>query len=541
MKKMKSITGHIIDIEGRKIFKGQIVINNEGFIDSITQIDSVDNVYILPGFIDAHIHIESSMVTPYEFAKVALTHGTVATISDPHEIANVCGLEGIQYMIENAKDAFLKIFWGAPSCVPATTFENAGATLSSEAIDTLLKSDDIWYLSEMMNYPGVLNGDEEVHKKIALAKKYNKPIDGHAPGLKGDFAQKYISYGISTDHECFELDEALDKLEHGMKIIIREGSAAKNYDALHSLIKSHTNEVMFCSDDKHPNDLQKGHINLLVKRSLQLGYDLFDILQIACINPIKHYNVPVGILKKGDPADFIIVDNTTEFNILATYINGNQVADHGHSILPDCKQKSINKFNTNLISQNQLKIASFGAPQPIIVAVDKMLITEKLFLSMPQEGGYSVVNKDEDILKICVVNRYQNAKPTVGFIKNFGLKRCAIASTVAHDSHNIVAVGDDDILLEKAINLLIQSRGGLSAVTEYESKHIPLPIAGLMSDQPVSIIGPKYNEISNFAKENGSKLEAPFMTLSFMALLVIPKIKISDLGMFDAEKFEFYP
>lgn len=538
---MKSITGNIIDIQNRRIFKGLININNDGIIDSITETDNDENVYILPGFIDAHIHIESSMVTPYEFAKVALTHGTVATISDPHEIANVCGLEGIHYMIENAKDALLKIFWGAPSCVPATTFENAGADLTSEEIEKLLMTDDIWYLSEMMNYPGVLNGDEEVHKKIALAKKYNKPIDGHAPGLKGDFAKKYISYGISTDHECFELDEALEKLKYCMKIIIREGSAAKNFEALHSLIQSHPNDVMFCSDDKHPNDLQNGHINLLVKRSLQLGYDLFNILQIACINPINHYNVPVGKLQKGDPADFIIVDNTTEFNILSTYINGNIVASHGHSILPDYKQKSINNFNTNLISTDQLKIVSSDAPRPIIVAVDKMLITEKLFVSMPQEGGYTIVNKDEDILKICVVNRYKNTKPAIGFIKNFGLRGCAIASTVAHDSHNIVAVGDDDNLLEKAINLLIESRGGLSAVTEFESKHIPLPIAGLMSDQPISIIGPAYNDISNFAKENGSKLEAPYMTLSFMALLVIPKIKISDLGMFDAEKFQFYP
>ncbi len=537
---MKTISGNIIDIHNRTIYKGQIVINQNGTIESILKTETAENQYILPGFIDAHIHIESSMVTPYAFARTALTHGTVATISDPHEIANVCGLEGIQYMIDDAKDAILKIFFGAPSCVPATAFENAGAQITSTDVERLLKNDDIWYLSEMMNYPGVLNGDSEVHKKISLAQKYQKPIDGHAPGLRGQDAKKYISFGISTDHECFELEEALEKLSYGMNIIIREGSAAKNFDALHPIIATHTDKVMFCSDDKHPNDLTKGHINLLVKRALELGYNLYDVLQIACINPINHYQIPVGQLRIGDPADFIIIDNLDTFNITDTYINGKHVVKQGISILPQRDSSVINQFNTSAIKASDLLVPATVEKHPIIVAIDGMLITEKEFIALPEENGFTLPDPDQDILKICVINRYQNAKPAIGFIKNFGLKDCAIASTVAHDSHNIVVVGDNDTCIARAVNLLIDSKGGLSAVSNEEEMHLPLPVAGLMSNQPVDIIGAAYEEISNFAKRKGSKLEAPFMTLSFMALLVIPKIKMSDLGMFDAESFQFY-
>ena len=537
---MKTISGNIIDIYKRTIYKGQVVISETGTIEAINETGTAENQYILPGFIDAHIHIESSMVTPYAFAGTALTHGTVATISDPHEIANVCGLKGVQYMIDDAKEAMLKIFWGAPSCVPATSFENAGAQISPTDVEQLLKTDDIWYLSEMMNYPGVLHGDSEVHKKLALAQKYNKPIDGHAPGLRGIAAKKYISYGISTDHECCELGEALEKLGYGMHILIREGSAAKNFDALHPIIATHTDKVMFCSDDKHPNDLTKGHINLLVRRALKLGYNLYDVLRIACVNPVNHYNIPVGQLRPGDPADFIIVDDLDTFNITDTYINGKHVVQQGKSILPKRESATINQFNTSLIKVTDLIVPASAEKQPIIIALDGMLITEKAFITLPEKNGQVLPDPDQDILKICVINRYQKAKPAVGFIKNFGLKGCAIASTVAHDSHNIVAVGDNDTCIARAVNLLIASKGGLSAVAGDEEKHIPLPVAGLMSDQPVEIIGAAYEDISNFAKRKGSKLQAAFMTLSFMALLVIPKIKMSDLGIFDAESFQFY-
>ncbi|MBC7886143.1 MAG: adenine deaminase [Saprospiraceae bacterium] len=534
-----NISGHIVDIIGKRTFKGRITIA-EGHIISISEADIVPDQYILPGFIDAHIHIESSMVTPMAFAEVAASHGTVATVSDPHEIANVCGTDGVQFMIDNSRNAVIKIFFGAPSCVPATTFENAGATLDSKEVDRLLASEDIWYLSEMMNYPGVLNNDPEVLAKIKCASYYGKPVDGHAPGLRGLQAKDYIDHGISTDHECTTLAEASDKLDHGMKIIIREGSAAKNFDALHPIISTHPDDVMFCSDDKHPDDLIVGHINLLVKKALQLGYDLYDVLKIACINPIFHYNIPVGHLREGDPADFIVVDTLVDFNIIKTFINGNEIIP-GNDQYKNPKKTLINQFNINVQHADILKVKDIGLIEyPIIVAVDGSLVTEKLFASLPTESGYLLPDFSKGIIKIAVINRYHDAPAAVGFIQNFGLKGCAIASTVAHDSHNIIAVGDDDALIIKAVNLLIESKGGLSAVAKDSRIHIPLPIAGLMSDKPCHEIGHLYSEISSFVKAHGCTLHAPYMTLSFMALLVIPKIKISDLGMFDAEAFSFY-
>ncbi len=539
MSELISISGHIIDIINRRIFKGIIYIADET-IHSMVESENVPDQFILPGFIDAHIHIESSMVTPYEFAKIALRHGTVATVSDPHEIANVCGLEGVEYMIENARNAGLKFFFGAPSCVPATNFENAGATIDSLAVKSLLSSEDIWYLSEMMNYPGVLQNDSEVIAKIQYAREYNKPIDGHAPGLMGNDARDYILHGISTDHECYQLDEALHKLNHGMKIIIREGSAAKNFEALHSLIGSHPDMVMFCSDDKHPDDLMEGHINVLVTRALALGYDLFDVLQIACVNPVHHYGLPVGLLKKGDNADFIVISDTHSWEVKQTWINGKPYYADKKSLLPQFSSRIINQFNTSVITTDDLKLSSVDSRVPVIEAIDGSLITEKSWATLSLKEGVINADPTQDILKICVINRYEKAIPAIGFIKNFGLKGCAIASTVAHDSHNIIAVGDDDALLSRAINLLIYSKGGLSAVTAKDEKHIELPIAGLMSDQPVDTVGQMYSDISSFVKSNGCTLHAPFMTLSFMALLVIPKIKISDKGMFDAETFRFY-
>ncbi len=533
------VIGKLVDINNRTIYNAKVSIKN-GVIDKIIPFENDETHFILPGFIDAHIHIESSMVTPFEFSKIALKHGTVATVSDPHEIANVCGMEGIQFMIDNGKEADLKFFFGAPSCVPATSFESAGATIDSKGIETLMRSDDIWYLSEMMNYPGVLYNDPEVLAKIQIAKNHGKPIDGHAPGLRGEQAKKYIQAGISTDHECTSLDEALEKLQYGMKIIIREGSAAKNYNALHSLIKEHSDQLMFCSDDKHPDDLLVGHINLLVKRSIELGYDLFDVLKMACLNPIKHYGIPVGRLKEGDSADFILVDNLKDFKVLATYINGINVLYSQLEKISLEPVEPINQFNINYKTPSDYGVKARTEPFPVIQAIDGSLITEKSFYTLPLENGFAQYDFENDIIKIAVVNRYSNEIAAVGFIQNFGLKDCAIASTVAHDSHNIIVVGCSDEHISTAVNLLIKSKGGLSAVNENKELHVALPIAGLMSDKPCDVIGKQYEEISNFVKQNGCKLSAPYMTLSFMALLVIPKIKISDKGMFDAESFKFY-
>ena len=534
----KQISGHIIDLPNRRIFKGEIGIKN-GCIISIAEKNDVPEQYILPGFIDAHIHIESSMLVPYEFARIALTHGTVATISDPHEIANVLGMEGVFYMIENARDAKLKFHFGAPSCVPATNFETAGAVINADDIATLMQSDDIFYLSEMMNYPGVLFQDKEVMRKIEIAKECGKPIDGHAPGLLGDAAKQYISAGISTDHECFTLGEAVGKLDFGMKILIREGSAAKNYDALHTLIATHHEELMFCSDDKHPDNLLESHINALVKRSLSIGYDFYDVLQIACVNPVKHYKMDVGLLQIKDKADFIVVDNIEDFNVLQTYINGELVAENGTCFLSTKEHTIVNNFNIGKKNVDNFKIKGDGKNIPIINALDGQLITEKTIVDLPVKDGLIQPDIENDILKICVVNRYKEAKVAVGFIHNFGLKNGAIASTVGHDSHNIIVVGTDDKSICEAVNLLVENKGGLSAVTPEARKTIALPIAGLMSDLSCQEIGAAYSEIDRFVKKMGCPLSAPFMTLSFMALLVIPKIKMSDLGIFDAEKFKF--
>ena len=530
-------SGNIIDIFNRRIFPGTVHFS-KGIITEITEDNAVYDQYLLPGFTDAHIHIESSMLVPYEFAKVALLHGTVATVSDPHEIANVCGMKGVEYMIENAKDAKLKFNFGAPSCVPATTFETAGAVLNAEDVAQLLARPDIRYLSEMMNYPGVLFGDIEVMKKIESAHRLNKVIDGHAPGLRGDDARKYIAAGISTDHECFTLEEALDKVNGGMKILIREGSAARNFEALHTLITSHTAMTMLCSDDKHPDELLHGHLNQLVVRALNKGHNLFDVLQCACVNPVLHYSLSVGLLRVGDPADFIVINNPEVFLVSQTWINGECVANDGQTTLTNRSHAPINNFNAWDVSVQDIEVKKNSESVKVIEALDGQLITNCIQAKPLEKDGLWVSNPENDILKIAVVNRYSKQKPVVGFIKNFGLKLGAIASTVAHDSHNIIVTGVSDADIVDAVNLLMQSGGGLSAVSGTDKKVIALPVAGLMSDKSCEEIGRDYASIDSMAKQMGSALRAPFMTLSFMALLVIPHFKIGDKGLFNAVKFE---
>ena len=538
MKEAKTVIGQIVDVLNRRIFPSQIQIV-DGHIQSIVELQQAPNHFILPGFIDAHIHIESSMLVPYEFAKIALRHGTVATVSDPHEIANVLGSEGVQYMIENARDAKLKFHFGAPSCVPATVYESAGAELNADDVRELLSQEEIYYLSEMMNYPGVLNGDQEVLKKIEYAKRAGKPVDGHAPGLTGDQAIQYINAGISTDHECFTLEEAQHKLEHGMHILIREGSAARNFNALHPLIGNSPDKVMFCSDDKHPDELMNGHINELVIRSLQLGYDLFDVLRVACVNPVLHYHMNVGLLRSGDPGDFIVVENLESFKLIETYINGEIVSRSEESALEERSHSILNNFSASLKTPSDFEFFLNREKVDVIRALDGELITERLSYDVRQLDDQSVSVQD-DILKICVVNRYTNAPVAIGHISGFQLNKGAIASSVAHDSHNIVVVGTDDQSICRAVNLIIGEKGGLSMVMGDSEKILPLPIAGLMSDKSCEQVAVQYSELDNFVKQfMGCALRAPFMTLSFMALLVIPKIKMSDKGLFDAVEFAF--
>ncbi|WP_442265303.1 adenine deaminase [Tenacibaculum sp. ZS6-P6] len=532
------IQGNIVDILNKKIFKGEIVVE-EGKIKSITESNHNVENYILPGFVDAHIHIESSMLVPSEFAKIAVTHGTIATVSDPHEIANVLGVTGVDFMIENGKKVPLKFNFGAPSCVPATSFESAGAVIDSGDIKKLLENPDIKYLAEMMNYPGVIYEDAEVMKKIEWAKHYNKPVDGHAPGLRGEDLTKYISAGIYTDHECFTYDEALEKLQKGMKVIVREGSAAKNFEALIDLLPEHYENMMFCSDDKHPDDLLLGHINQLCERAVAKGIDVFKVLQAACINPVFHYNLDVGLLKEGDEADFIVVENLEKFKVLQTYIDGELVAENGKSNITSVDFEVLNNFDTDKKQITDFEFHSASEKIRVIEALDGELVTNEIEENSLIKNGNLVSDVENDVLKMTVVNRYQNSEPAIAFIKNFGLKEGAIASSVGHDSHNIIAVGVSDEAICKAVNLIIENRGGVCAVSNTEAKIVSLPVAGIMSDLSAEEIGKSYAELDQMAKDLGSKLRAPYMTLSFMALLVIPSLKLSDKGLFDGNSFKY--
>jgi adenine deaminase len=531
-----TIAGNIVDVLHRTIFPGTIYIQ-DGQIQTIVQDQGQYSQYILPGFIDAHVHIESSMLVPTEFARLATVHGTVATVSDPHEIANVLGLAGVEFMIDNAAQTPLKIAFGFPACVPATEFETAGAKLTVNDLRQLF-ADGISYLSEVMNVPGVLADSPDMMDKIHLAQSLGLPIDGHAPGLSGTGLRKYAAE-ITTDHECSTLSEAVEKLALGMKIQIREGSAAKNFAALHSLIDSHAADCMFCSDDKHPDDLVTGHINLLVKRAVALGHDVMNILQIACVNPVKHYNLDVGLLQVGDSADLIVVDNLQDFTVLATYCQGILTAKTGSTLLPFVPVKPINKFITTSKTPGDFAITAKGATVRVITVTDGQLITGEKCVPARIENGEVIADLNADILKITVVNRYQDTPPTVALVQNFGLKRGAIASSVAHDSHNIVAVGTSDTEICAAVNAVISHQGGIAVAEDNVVHVLPLPVAGLMSDSDGYEVAKQYAELDNWAKQLGSKLTAPFMTLSFMALLVIPDLKLSDRGLFSGQDFRF--
>lgn len=536
-----TIQGQLVDLVQRRIYPASVTIQ-DGKIISVEEIPHAPSQLIMPGFVDAHVHIESSMLVPTAFARLAVVHGTVATVSDPHEIANVCGPKGVQYMIDDSKRSPFKFFFGAPSCVPATFFETAGAHIDAAATEELLANPDIWYLAEMMNFPGVLFEDKEVMAKIAAAKKAGKPIDGHAPGLRGEDAKKYAAAGMTTDHECFTIEEARDKLAAGMNIIIREGSAARNFEELAPLFGTHADKLMFCSDDKHPDELVVNHINALVKRALAKGYDLFDVLRAASYNPVKHYRLPVGLLQEGDAADFILVDSLDSFNILKTHINGELVAENGKSLLEAVDILPINNFNIThkRVSEFAVKATKDNPQIRVIEALDGQLVTNEITATGKTENGYIVSDTDNDVLKMAVVNRYDNDAPvSVAFIKNIGIKSGALASTVGHDCHNIIAVGADDESLCLAVNALVDCKGGIVVIEKGTPYVLPLPIAGLMADTDGYTVAERYAAIDKQAKALGSQLRAPFMTLSFMALLVIPALKLSDKGLFNGAKFEF--
>jgi adenine deaminase len=537
---MKQLSANYVNIFDNSISYTTIKIAN-GRIQHVDFLgdEKPGEKYFIPPFIDAHIHIESSMLTPAQFARMAVVHGTVGTVSDPHEIANVLGIDGVKYMIEDGKRVPFKFCFGAPSCVPATTFETAGAEITAADIKELLTMKEVGYLAEMMNFPGVLFDDPIVAEKLTIARAFNKPIDGHAPGLRGEDAKKYIDAGISTDHECFTYDEALEKLQLGMKIIIREGSAAKNFEALIPLAKEFADKMMFCSDDKHPDSLEIGHINALIKRAIAAGVDMFDALRMASLNPVLHYRLNVGLLREGEPADFVVVDNLTNFTVLQTYIDGECIAENGVSKIENLTSETVNNFGCSPISIKQVEVSETPT-LPVIQVIDEQLITNRINFPSLIRNGKVVSDTERDILKIVVINRYSDAPPAVAFIHDFGMKEGAIASSVAHDSHNIIAVGVSDEDIVEAVNLIIENKGGVSAVSNESREILPLPIAGLMSNEDGYKVAKDYTNIDKFAKEQlGCTLSAPFMSLSFMGLLVIPKLKLSDKGLFDGEKFEF--
>lgn len=535
---MTSISGNVVDIHNETVFPGVIHMDN-GIITGIERERYWYDRYILPGFVDSHVHIESSLLTPAGFARLAAVHGTVAAVSDPHEIANVLGLKGIDYMIENGAGTPFVFSFGAPSCVPASPFETSGSHIGVADIQTLLNRDDIGYLGEMMNYPGVASDDPEVLGKIKAAQAAGKPIDGHAPGLSGDALRKYIEAGISTDHESFEIDEAREKLSLGMKILIREGSAARNFDTLFTLIADYPEQCMFCTDDVHPDALVRGHINLLVERAVRRGIDFMKVLRCACLNPVDHYRLNVGLLRVADPADMIVIDNLESFNVLKTIIRGQTVAEDGVCRIDHTVPVPINVFNATAKQPDDFSIPPKSGSIRIIEIIEGQIVTGSSTGNALVKDGRVMCDTHEDVLKISVVNRYSDGPPAVAFVRGFNLKKGAIASSIAHDSHNIIAVGTSDEMLCDAVNSVIEKKGGISLVSDDVKIILPLPIGGIMSNEDGHDVARKYSRMNMLARELGCTLDAPFMTLSFLALVVIPKLKLSDRGLFDGERFAF--
>jgi len=534
-----SVTGRLVDLHDRTIRPATVHVR-DGRIDRIEPSTDVPDRYLLPGFVDAHVHVESAMVPPSAFARAAVVHGTVATVSDPHEIANVLGVEGVEYMIEDGRSVPFHFAFGAPSCVPATPFETSGAELTPDAVAALLARDDVPYLSEMMNVPGAINRDPDVMAKIEAARERGKPVDGHAPGLRGEGVGRYAAAGIATDHECMAIEEAREKLDAGMKIAVREGSAAKNFDELIPLMDEAPDRLMFCTDDAHPDALVRGHINDLARRAVDRGYDRFDVLRAACVHPVEHYDLDVGLLREGDPADFIVVDDPDALTVQRTYVEGTLVAAEGKTRIERVPPDVVNQFEAGLVAPDAFRVPAESGRLRVITAVDNQLVTGEEVVDTPIEAGRAVADPDRDVLKLAVVNRYEDTDPSVAFIRGFGLDAGALASSVAHDSHNVVAVGASDAALADAVNAVIEEKGGISAVDGDRTEVLPLPIAGLMSDRPIEEVARRYTRLSTFVQDTlGSPMDAPFMTLSFMALLVIPQLKLSDRGLFDGESFSF--
>lgn len=533
-----TISGNVVDPLARRVVPATLTLR-DGRIAAIRADATPHATWLVPGFVDAHVHVESSLLPPCEFARLAVARGTVATVSDPHEIANVLGIPGVEFMLADAARTPFTFCFGAPSCVPATPYDAAGAVIDSAGVAALLDRPDVGYLAEVMNYPGVVAGDAELLAKIAAARGRGKPIDGHAPGLRGRPLAAYVAAGITTDHECVAHDEALEKLALGMRILIREGSAARNFDALAGLVDTHPGQVMLCSDDRHPDGLLVEHVDAIVRRALARGSDLFDVLQAATVNAVRHYRLDVGLLQVGDRADFLEVDDLAAMRIRRVFVAGAVAADES-----GCRWPHLASATPNACAARPRQADDFAVPAGpagrrlrVIEARDGQLVTGSLVVPPRVAAGRVVADPAADLLKLALVNRYADRPPAVAFIRGFGLARGGLASSVAHDSHNILAVAADDASLARAVNLVVASRGGLAAVDGGREAVLPLPIAGLMSDLPGGEVAARYAALERFARDLGSPLAAPFMTLSFMALLVIPTVKLSPQGLFDVAQF----
>lgn len=536
-----TFSGTLVDPIQKKSFGARLTLSEHGTIAAIVPEESPDPVYILPGFVDAHVHIESSMLTPAAFARAAVVHGTLAAVTDPHEIANVLGEEGVALMLRLAQQTPFVFGFGVPSCVPATPFETAGAELGPEAVARLLGCPGITHLAEMMNVPGVLNKDPAVLAKLAAARSRGLPIDGHAPGLTGADLKAYAAAGITTDHESLTFDEAREKIKTGIKLQIRYGSAARQFEAFIPLLARYPEMCMFCSDDKHPDDLLRDHINFIAATAFRKGISLQTIIQAACVNPVLHYRLPLGLLQVGDPADFMLLDDFQTFKPREVWLRGQCAARDGVSLLPLGEPEVRNNFSAALLKPEALRIPAQKAPRVRVIGVRNGLLHTDHLLEKPNvRDGFVVPDLERDLIKLVVCNRYSPAPPAIALVKGFGLRRGAIASSVSHDSHHIIAAGADDDALAAAINEVIMRRGGL-AVADNNRKiltSLALPLAGLMSIEPAEYVARAYSDCDRLAKILGSTLTAPFMTLSFLALPVIPKLKLTDKGLFDSEAFK---
>lgn len=540
----------IINVLTSEVIEGDIAIYNGKIagIGNYTGGEEIDleGKFVSPGFIDGHVHIESSMTSPSQFAKAIVPRGTTTIIADPHEIANVKGIDGIKYILEDSKELPLDVYIMLPSCVPATPFENSGADLKAEDLKELIDHKRVLGLGEMMNYPGVMNGDEEVLDKILIAE--NKKIDGHGPLIEGKELNAYIAAGISTEHECSTVEEMKNRLRLGMYILIREGSAAKNLkELIKGVNKENLSRCLFCTDDKHPEDILKdGHINYNIKLAIEEGIEPIDAIKMATINGAECYGLKNrGAIAPGYIADLVILDNLENFNILKVFKNGEIVGENYEPLFKASPVSTLevkNSVNIKKVTLTDLDIELKSDKANIIKLLSHSLFTEKVEREVKVKDGKFVFGK-EDILKVAVIERHNGTGNIgLGLVENFGLIGGAIASTIAHDSHNLIVIGDNDEDIRKAVEEIERIGGGITIVSKGEVlKSLPLEIAGLMSESSLEKVNEDLKEMLHIAyrKLHVNRKIEPFMTLSFIALPVIPEIKITDLGLFDVNKFDF--